>query len=100
MEASPVLVETIVSRYSSHARATLFYGDRLELLRSLPDGTARLVVRSPPYNIGKKYEKRLEFEHYLAQQEETIKEAHRALADEGSLCWQVGNHFSTNGENI
>jgi adenine-specific DNA-methyltransferase len=99
MEGLPVPVQhTIVSRYDSKAQATLFQGDRLEFLRQVPDGAARLVVTSPPYNIGKKYEKRLTFEHYLEQQEDTIKEAHRALADNGSLCWQVGNHVSTDGE--
>jgi len=98
MEASPVPVHTNVSRYTPDARATLFYGDRLELLGEIPDGAARLVVTSPPYNIGKKYEKRLQFERYLEQQEETILQAHRVLADDGSLCWQVGNHVSTDGE--
>ncbi len=94
----PVQKHTIVSRYTADARATLFQGDRLELLRQIPDRAARLIVTSPPYNIGKKYEKRLEFEHYIKQQEQTIREAHRALADDGSLCWQVGNHVSTDGE--
>jgi len=98
MEASPVTVHTTVARYGPNARATLFHGDRLELLRQIPHGAARLIVTSPPYNIGKKYEKRLEFGHYLEQQEETIKEAQRVLAEDGSLCWQVGNHVSTDGE--
>ncbi len=86
------------SRYDPCARVTLFHGDRLELLRQIPDGAARLIVTSPPYNIGKKYEKRLVFEHYLEQQEQTLKEAARVLAHDGSLCWQVGNHVSTDGE--
>lgn len=91
-------MQVTVPKYSPNARATLFHGDRLDLLRQIPNGAARLVITSPPYNIGKKYEKRLQFEHYLEQQEETIKEAHRALADNGSLCWQVGNHVSPDGE--
>src|SRR5260370_5833584 len=98
MEATPVPVQSTVTRYSLHARATIFHGDRLDLLKQIPDGTARLVVTSPPYNIGKKYEKRLLFEHYLEQQEDTLKAAHRALADNGSLCWQVRNHVNTEGE--
>jgi adenine-specific DNA-methyltransferase len=98
MGTAPVAVRTIVSHYNLRAAATIFQGDRLDLLKQIPDGTARLIVTSPPYNIGKKYEKRLEFEHYLEQQEETIKAAHRALADDGSLCWQVGNHVSADGE--
>jgi adenine-specific DNA-methyltransferase len=93
-----VPVQSTVPHYSPRARATLFHGDRLDLLKQIPDGAARLIVTSPPYNIGKKYEKRLLFEHYLEQQEETLRAAHRALADNGSLCWQVGNHVSQDGE--
>ncbi len=86
------------TRYQSNSRFTCFHGDRLCLLRQIPDAAARLIVTSPPYNIGKQYERRLNFEHYLEQQEATIREAHRTLAENGSLCWQVGNHVSTEGE--
>ena len=84
--------------YLPNSRFTLFHGDRLCLLRQIPDGAGRLIVTSPPYNIGKQYEKRLVFERYLEQQEATIREAHRALAKNGSRCWQVGSHVSTEGE--
>ncbi len=81
----------ISPRYSESAAVTLFLGDRLDLLRQVPTERARLVVTSPPYNIGKKYEKRVRFDDYLKQQEETIAECVRVLARDGSLCWQVGN---------
>jgi adenine-specific DNA-methyltransferase len=84
--------------YSRSNAATLLAGDRLALLAQIPSGEARLVVTSPPYNLGKKYEKRVRFEKYLLQQEETLREASRILAPNGSLCWQVGNHVATDGE--
>ena len=84
--------------YSSDAVVTLYEGDRLELLSQIPTGEARLVVTSPPYNIGKKYERRLAFEHYLEEQKATLRECYRILAGDGSLCWQVGNHVATDGE--
>ena len=62
------------------AEATLVAGDRLELLRSLPDGAARLVVTSPPYNVGKEYESALPVAEYVAQQETTLAESVRVLA--------------------
>ena len=89
---------TIDDRYSKSARASLFCGDRLEFLRSIPAESARLIVTSPPYNIGKRYEKRLQFEDYLEQQRETLVQSHRILAADGSLCWQVGNHIAQDGE--
>jgi len=64
----------------------------MDLLREIPDGAARLVVTSPPYNIGKAYESRLDLEKYLDDQRAVISECVRVLAEDGSICWQVGNH--------
>jgi adenine-specific DNA-methyltransferase len=88
----------IAGHYRPDATATLFLGDRLELLREIPDTAARLIITSPPYNIGKKYEKRLGFHEYLRLQMVTLKECVRILAGDGSLCWQVGNHVGKGGE--
>ena len=70
----------------------LFHGDCLELLRTIPDASMQLVVTSPPYNIGKEYEKRLDLDVYLSQQAQVIAECVRTLAPQGSICWQVGNY--------
>jgi adenine-specific DNA-methyltransferase len=85
-------------RYHPDNDATLYLGDRLRLLRQIPDGAAQLVVTSPPYNIGKQYEDRQTLEEYLAGQEETLTECARILDERGSLCWQVGNHIARDGE--
>lgn len=88
----------IAAHYRPDATATLFLGDRLHLLREIPSSAARLVITSPPYNIGKKYEKRIGFGDYLKLQRDTLKECARILASNGSLCWQVGNHIGKGGE--
>ncbi len=88
----------ISRHYDNAADAVLFEGDRLNLMRQLPDRSVKLVVTSPPYNIGKEYEKRTDLKAYLTQQEETIREAIRILTDDGSICWQVGNHIAKDGE--
>ncbi len=87
----------IVSNYDENADVTLFYGDTLELLKQIPDNSARLVVTSPPYNIGKEYEKRTQINEYLIFQEKVIKECVRILKKDGSICWEVGNYVE-NGE--
>jgi DNA modification methylase len=51
-----------------------------------------LIITSPPYNIGKKYEKKTTLQSYLKNQEPIIAEMYRVLASTGSLCWQVGNY--------
>jgi adenine-specific DNA-methyltransferase len=82
----------IAREYSDTARVTLYSGDRLTFLGQLPEKAARLIVTSPPYNIGKSYEKRSSVERYLEDQRATIAACVRALADDGSICWQVGNY--------
>lgn len=88
----------ISREYDPDAEIVLFEGDRLELMKKLPDKSVKLVVTSPPYNIGKEYEKRKDLGLYLAEQEETIREAIRILRDDGSICWEVGNHIGVDGE--
>lgn len=87
----------IASQYSSTAPVTLYLGDRLDLLRAIPDHAASLVVTSPPYNLGKDYEDDLGLAEYMEGQAETIAEAVRICAPDGSICWQVGNYVE-NGE--
>lgn len=85
-----------VMRLSSHfdvgAECVLYEGDCLTLLKEMPDDFVQLVVTSPPYNLGKPYESRLEIEDYLAQQQQVIEESVRVLKPQGSICWQVGNY--------
>lgn len=83
-------VET-AAHYDPAAVVTLYQGDCMELLAEIPDAEARLVVTSPPYNIGKPYETRLDIGTYIEQQARVIAECVRILANDGSICWQVGN---------
>jgi len=82
----------IASAFDESARIVLYGGDCLELLGQIPDGAVQLVVTSPPYNIGKEYETRLELSDYIAQQSRVISECVRVLAPAGNICWQVGNY--------
>lgn len=87
-------VPNIQAVYSPEASITLFPGDVQDLLATLPDGCVKLVVSSPPYNIGKKYETRTPLDTYLAEQARIIRELYRVLQSEGSICWQVGNYVN------
>ncbi|MDL1891059.1 site-specific DNA-methyltransferase [Nitrospirales bacterium NOB] len=87
----------LADRFDPDANAVLFAGDCLDLLRSVPDGLVKLVVTSPPYNLGKSYENRLDIGEYLSLQRSVIEECVRVTSKNGSICWQVGN-FVDNGE--
>jgi len=83
--------------FDKNADVVLSNSNCLELLKRVPSEFVKLIVTSPPYNIGKSYEKRLDFNMYLSQQKSVIEECVRILMSDGSLCWQVGNYVN-NGE--
>jgi adenine-specific DNA-methyltransferase len=58
--------------FSEQNDVALFCGNCVRLLRKIPDGTVRLVVTSPPYNVGKEYEENLTIEDYLKLQKTVI----------------------------
>ena len=66
--------------------------DNRSFMGKLPDASIKLVVTSPPYNVGKSYERRTPLERYLRGQRAVIRECVRLLHPAGSLCWQVGNY--------
>lgn len=69
------------------------HGDSETLLHNMNEKCVRLVVTSPPYNIGKSYEIALDNVNvYLDLIRPVIKEIDRVIVDGGSVCWQVGNY--------
>lgn len=74
------------------ARIVVAEGDTAETLKRVPDGTFKLIITSPPYNLGKEYELETELHEYLVRLNPIVDELVRVLNPEGSLCWQVGNY--------
>ncbi len=70
----------------------LFLGDCHSLLKAIPPGSIDLIVSSPPYFMGKDYDRSSKVEDFEYQHEELAPLLNRALRDGGSLCWQVGVH--------
>ena len=66
--------------------------DALDFLNGLDDGSVKLIITSPPYNVGKEYEARTKIERYLDHMTPIIGEMARVLSEDGSICWQVGNY--------
>ena len=78
------------------AESTIFTGDCLKFMDKIPDESIKLIVTSPPYNIGKEYEKKKRLSEYLELQKKVIDRCVSKLKTDGSICWQVGN-FVENG---
>ncbi len=73
--------------------AVIVCEDNLAFMRTLPEASMKLVVTSPPYNMGKEYETKSSLDAYLEEQRATITEAVRLLHPKGSICWQIGIAF-------
>ena len=89
----------ISADFSPTSSSIVYLGDCLDLLKKVPDLSVQLVVTSPPYNIGKAYEKKQSLPQYIEMQKQVITECFRVLSSNGSICWQVGNYVE-NGEII
>lgn len=66
--------------------------DALKVLNRLPSRDLfDLVITSPPYNIGKEYERRKSKEDYIDSQRKIIERVVARTKATGSICWVVGN---------
>jgi len=84
---------SIAEQFDAAEHVVVIENDTLTEVKGLPDSQFKLAVSSPPYNIGKVYEKQTELKIYLDWQEEIIKELSRIVSRDGSIVWQVGNYI-------
>ena len=73
------------------AQIILHCGDTLEFLETVPNESMKLIITSPPYNLGKEYQDKTSIETYLELQDQVIEHLFTKLRPDGSICWQVGN---------
>lgn len=83
-----VLADTFLPQ----ADAVILAGNSNDTLEQLPDKAVKLIVTSPPYNLGKAYEEATHLNDYLENLAPIVDHLVRVLKDDGSLCWQVGNY--------
>jgi adenine-specific DNA-methyltransferase len=78
--------------YDQEKKTNIILDDCEKFLDKIPQKSLKLIITSPPYNIGKEYEKKSSVEYYFSYQKRIIEKCYKALADDGSICWQVGNY--------
>lgn len=66
--------------------------DAFAFCKGIPSNSIKLIITSPPYNIGKVYESRVDIEEYIQNMEPMLSEFVRILSSDGSICWQTGNY--------
>ncbi|MES0335114.1 MAG: site-specific DNA-methyltransferase [Candidatus Magnetobacterium sp. LHC-1] len=89
-EDMPVIYDS----FQIDARLVVARDDAFNACQKLPNNTFSLIVSSPPYNIGKNYEKELPLQEYIQWQETIISQLVRVMSKTGCLCWQVGNYIN------
>jgi len=62
-----------------------------EKMEELPDNSVHLVVTSPPYNVGKEYDKNLTLNEYRAFLKRVWSEVKRVLVPRGRVCINIAN---------
>jgi len=60
-------------------------------MEELPDNSVHLMVTSPPYNVGKEYDKDFTLEEYLGFLKRVQKEVYRVLVPGGRACINIAN---------
>lgn len=74
---------------------TIFHGDTIDFMRSLPDECAHLVIADPPYNIGKDFGPGTfmkDNKTWLRWSENWLKEAKRILHPSGNIFVYAIHH--------
>jgi DNA modification methylase len=84
----------VTSSFDRDAEAVILEGDSAESLKKIPSGAMKLIITSPPYNLGKEYERAAQLDDYLENLTPIVDQLIRVIADDGSLCWQVGNYVT------
>jgi len=69
----------------------IILGDACDVLKKLPDNCIHLMITSPPYNVGKEYDKDLTLGEYLDFIERVMREVYRVLVWGGRVCFNVAN---------
>lgn len=65
---------------------SLFHGDSVKWMESLPAGRARLIIADPPYNIGKAdWDRFPDRQTYIDWTRLWVSRAHRLLAPDGTM---------------
>ncbi len=81
VEESPISPKKLDRIYRQNSKA----------MTQLPDNSVHLMVTSPPYNVGKDYDKNLSLADYRALLREVFKETYRVLVPGGRACINVAN---------
>lgn len=74
----------------------LYQWDAFDFIKTIPDESIDMVFTSPPYFMGKDYDKSKNYGDFLEEHKALFPEIVRITKEWGSICWQIGYHVSKN----
>jgi len=84
-------IESVLGSPAHRGEAYLIYqGDCVKLMEALPQELCALTITSPPYNIGKEYERPRPVSEYLDWCELWIRQIHRFTKRHGAFWLNLG----------
>ena len=92
-------------KYYADDQATLYLGDALEVLRTLPDGSINCCVTSPPYfglrdyGVAGQIGAEASPAEFVAALVAVFAEVRRVLADDGTLWLNLGDSYASGSSN-
>jgi adenine-specific DNA-methyltransferase len=84
------LIDKLGKPFLESEKVIIFNDDLLEMLGKLDFTFSDLTITSPPYNIGKEYEKVMPIDTYIKWSKEWINEVYSKTNKNGSLLLNVG----------
>ncbi len=85
---------------NEHFINKVLHGDCLEWMSQIEAESVDLIVTSPPFNIGKEYEKKVDIEEYLQWSKKYLNELFRVLKTGRSFFLEVGCYVDKDTNNI
>jgi len=82
--------KTAIEAFLSGEEFVIYNGDCKTLIRQLPDAIFDITVTSPPYFMGKRYDKSTKLSDFTKMHEFLAPEVFRITKDQGNVCWQTG----------
>ena len=93
------MIEILEKYPKNNTNNFLLNMDVIDALNSLPNNSVDMIITSPPYNLGKEYEKKIKMDEYFKWQNKIISICFNKLKNTGSICWQVGYNNSLDKKN-
>ena len=90
-ELSAEVVQNTVENKIPSGNLDNIFAKSSRKMSEIPDSSVHLMVTSPPYNVGKDYDKDLDAKAYRRLLKDVLKETFRVLVPGGRICVNIAN---------